>query len=354
MFTGKKVLITGGSGSWGQELTRQLLKYYNPAEIRIYSRSEPKQVEMAHRFKSPIVKFMIGDVRDKERLFQCLKGVDYVFHMAALKHVPVCEVNTREAVLTNIMGTQNLIEAAIENNVKKVIFVSTDKACDPLNLYGTTKAVAEKLIISANVLESNTAFTCIRGGNVLGTAWSVVPLFRQQIRLNNEITLTDASMTRFFMTLEEAIGLLFRAAEVSIGGEIFVIKMDGVKITDLSEVMVKELGDSKTKIRTIGIRPGEKIDEVLVSRYEAPRTVEDGRYFVILPHIDLPRIESYYSNRPRVKFNEFNSRNTRMLNKTGIKNLLQKDGWFGDLRVDPLISKLAADDLKFIGKKKHL
>jgi FlaA1/EpsC-like NDP-sugar epimerase len=327
MFNNKTILITGGSGSWGNELTRQLLKL-NPKDIRIYSRGEVKQWIMKRRFNNnPKLKFIIGDVRDKERLKIAFRNVDIVFHLAALKHVPVCEENPNEAVLTNIQGTQNAVDAAIENNVKLFVDVSTDKAVDPLNLYGVTKACGEKLSIAANNAFGKTRFVCVRGGNVIGTNGSVVPLFREQILKNNKITITDERMTRFFITLEEAITLLFKAAQKCVGGEVFVIKMPSAKITDLAEVMINKLGNKNTKKEIVGIRPGEKIHEVLVSRYETKRVIEDENYFIIVPMIKVSGVEEHYKRKKRIKLDEFNSQNTRQLSKEEIKELLQKEGW---------------------------
>src|SRR3990167_4185949 len=218
----KVILITGGTGSWGKELVSQLLHMKpGPREIRIYSRGEHKQVEMKREVRSAKCKFIIGDVRDKNILNGAMKGVDTVFHLAAIKHGDVVEDNPWEAVLTNIYGTQNIIEAAIINKVNLVVDVSTDKAVDPYNLYGVTKACGEKLIINANKLISNTKFICIRGGNVIGTTGSVIPLFKDQILRHNKITITDPDMTRFLMNTKEAIGLIFKEIQNNLGGETF-------------------------------------------------------------------------------------------------------------------------------------
>ena len=206
---GQTILITGGTGSWGQELTAQLLREHKPKAIRIYSRGEHKQVEMRRTFSDPKIKFYIGDVRDKSRLVLATREVDVVFHLAALKHVPVCEENPWEAVQTNIVGTQNVIEASIANNVKKVVYVSSDKAVDPFNLYGATKSCGEQLIIDANN-HHTTRFVCIRAGNVIGTNGSVIPLFRDQALNGTHLTVTDDRMTRFFMRRKDAIGLLIK------------------------------------------------------------------------------------------------------------------------------------------------
>lgn len=306
---------------------------------------------MRRAFQDERITYIIGDVRDKDALFHAARNANYIFHLAALKHVPVCEDNPWEAVKTNIIGTQNVIEAAIKNGVKKVIDISTDKAVDPYNLYGITKACGEKLMIAANTMTHTTRFVCIRGGNVLGTTGSVVPLFREQIQKLNELTLTDRRMTRFFMRVEEAIGLVLDAALHSIGGEIFVMKMPACKITDLAAVMIQQFGDKKTQVRTTGIRPGEKIFEVLVSKYEAPRAYSFGKYFIILPHRDLKQTNTFYINKKlrKIQHPEFTSQNTTILSREKIKHLLKRDGWFENHpRKDALnyLKTLGAKDLK--------
>ena len=321
------ILITGGTGAWGRELTRQILERFNPKEIRIYSRGEHAQVEMRRVFSDSRIKFIIGDVRDRNILNFAMRGVDYVFHLAALKHVPVCEDNSWEAVLTNICGTQNVIEAAIQNKVKKVVDVSTDKAVEPYNLYGVTKACGEKLIINANKnYPSPTTFMCIRGGNVIGTTGSVIPLFAEQIRKNNKITLTDGNMTRFLMSTREAIGLVFQAFEVAKGGEIFVMKMPSATMHMVANVMVQLLGDSKTAVENIGVRPGEKIHEVLISQNEIVLAKDLGNgYFVILPHYAPKELKAAYAKHKNLTIPYFSSQNTRCLKEKELMDILQKE-----------------------------
>lgn len=322
----KKILIIGGTGSWGQELTRQILENNSIKEIRIYSRGEHKQVEMARKYNDKRLTFIIGDIRDKKRLRYSAENVDHIFHLAALKHVPVCEHNPAETIQTNIIGTQNAVEVAIENKVKTFVLVSTDKAVDPINVYGVSKSMAEKIVVNANLKFNGTKFVCIRGGNVIGTNGSVVPLFKNQILKANEITITDKLMTRYFMRLQDAIGLIFKAVDDSIGGEIFVMKMPSIKITGLASLMIKELGNKSTKIKHIGIRPGEKIHEVLVSRYEAVRAFEHGNYFVILPNIDMHDL--YHKNIGKTFLkNEYNSQKNRYLTQLELKSILELDGW---------------------------
>ncbi|MGL4345849.1 MAG: polysaccharide biosynthesis protein [Cellulosilyticaceae bacterium] len=329
MYRDKVILVTGGTGSWGNELVTQLLTK-EPKQIVIFSRGELSQVQMQRRFNDNRLKFVIGDIRDYEAVLRATKGVDYVFHLAALKHVPICENLPNEAIKTNIIGTKNLIDASIKNKVIKVIDVSTDKAVDALNLYGMTKAVGERLIIQANQLDSDTKFVCIRAGNVLGTNGSVVPLFISQIQRYNEVTLTDVDMTRYFMTLQEAIGLLFEAAQKSVGGEIFVMRMPACKITDLAEVLIEAYGDDETTIRDIGMRPGEKLDEVLVSEYEAPHTYSyNDTYYLIAPTLDIQSIKDYYGDfetLDKVKFVRYSSKD-ELMNRDQIQKMLE-DGEF--------------------------
>lgn len=325
MFENSRVLITGGTGSWGNVLTEKLLSK-NPNEIIIFSRGELQQVLMKRKFNNPKIKFIIGDVRDYEALNDACKGVDYIFHLAALKHVPVCEEQPQEAIKTNINGTTNLVNAAIKNKVKKVIDVSTDKACDPLNLYGMTKAVGEKLVIQANNI-SDTRFVCIRGGNVMGSNGSVIPFFKEMINNGGPITVTDFNMTRFFLTLGEAIDLLFKAAESSYGGETFVMNMPACYIKDLCEVLIEDSG-KEIELKEIGMRPGEKLDEILVSQHEALTSYEyDSDYWVILPTLPIKNLDvNYYKKFNKVNFKEFTSK-TKIMNKEQIKVMLKNGGF---------------------------
>ncbi|MFA5009128.1 MAG: polysaccharide biosynthesis protein [Candidatus Paceibacterota bacterium] len=330
MFNNKIIFVSGGTGSWGHELVAQILKKYKPKEVRIYSRGEHKQVDMKQEFGyNPILKFIIGDVRDKNILSMAMKNVDYVFHLAALKHVPVCEENCWETVLTNIYGTQNIIECAMENKVKVVVDISTDKAVDPFNLYGTTKAVGEKLVINANHnYISETKFVCIRGGNVMGTNGSVLPLFKKQIKETNKITVTNPEMTRYLMRTSEAISLVFEAVEKAIGGEIFVMRMPSTKVENIANVMIKIFGDMNTKKIIIGSRPGEKLHEVLISKNEAPRTkILNDKYYVILPQFKSEQIENSYMNFIAFDMEEFNSNNAIKLCDDKFIEILKNETW---------------------------
>ena len=325
MFNGKRIFISGATGSWGQTLTRILLTNHDPKEIICFSRGELQQVLMQRRFHDTRLKFVIGDVRDYEAVSFAMKDVDIVFHLAALKHVPICEDHPQEAIKTNITGTTNIVNAAIENRVDKVIDVSTDKAVEPLNLYGMTKAVGEKLIIQGNDLSSHTKFVCVRGGNVMGSNGSVIPYFIEQIKTGGPITITDLEMTRFFLTLEEAILLLFKAAEVAIGGETFVMNMPACYIRDVASVLMDQYGH--VNIKEIGSKPGEKLDEMLISKHEALLSCcFDENYYVILPTKCSVELENKYKELPAFPHSEFSSQ-TVLMDDDQIKNMLGKGGF---------------------------
>ena len=298
--------ITGGTGSWGRELTRQLLAK-GIKKVVIFSRGELAQVQMKREFNDGRIHFHIGDVRDYRALNLAMHGATFVFHLAALKHVPVCEEHPEEAILTNIDGTRNVCEAAIANKVRVVVDVSTDKAVAPVNLYGMTKAIGERLMLQANrrpkwhqtlgngVLVGGTNFICIRGGNAIGSNGSAIPLFVKQVKTTNRITVTDFRMTRYFMTLQDAVGLIFKAFEHGIGGVTYVMKMPAFSMKTIAEVIAARYGDRKTQIVEIGIRPGEKLDEVLISADEARLAYRlDDDYYVIIPDdmADSPRIQA--------------------------------------------------------------
>lgn len=328
MFENKIILIDGGSGSWGNELTLQLLEK-DPKKIIIYSRGELAQVNMLRKFNNNKIEYIIGDVRDADavdRLFNH-KNINYVFHLAALKHVPVCENQPQEAIKTNIIGTINLINSAIKYGVKKFVDISTDKAVSPTNLYGMTKSVGEKLTIQANNLTNNTDFVCIRGGNVLGSNGSVVPHFINQIKTQNKVTITDKTMTRFFLTLSQAIFLLFEAAEHSIGGETFVMNMPSFYISDLAKVLIEYYGNSDTKIEEIGIREGEKVHEILISEHESVNSYKFyENYYIILPSIKINKEYTYLNNHKKVNFKTFSSADN-IKDKNYLRELLFEGGF---------------------------
>ncbi|MDF9844985.1 MULTISPECIES: polysaccharide biosynthesis protein [unclassified Paenibacillus] len=326
MFNNKRILVTGGTGSWGHELIRQLLPQ-NPEEIIIFSRSESAQVAMSREYEDNRLSFVIGDIRDKDALVAACRGVDYIIHLAALKHVPVCEDQPYEALKTNVIGTQNVIEAAIANHVEKAIYISTDKAANPSNFYGMTKAIGEKLFVYANLLRSGTRFVTVRGGNVLGTNGSVVHLFMKQIRDKGQVRITDMHMTRFFLTLRDAISLLFKASEASVGGEIFVMTMPTCRIIDLAEVLIEASGKKDVSIIETGIRPGEKIHEILMSDFESRSTVVyDEQYLVILPTLNMPELKECYQRYAPVSFSSFSSERN-LISKDEIRAILQRGGF---------------------------
>ena len=324
MFQDTIILITGGTGSWGHELVKKLLAF-KPKEIRIFSRNEFAQVKMKREFSdNPNLKFVIGDIRDLAAVNEAAKNVDYIFHLSALKHVPICENQPSEALKTNVYGTENIIKASLNQKVKKVIDVSTDKAVEPINFYGLTKAIGEKLIIHANQLSSHTRFVCIRGGNVIGTNGSVIPFFKEQITSYHSVPLTSKEMTRFFLTVSQAIDLLLYASEQATGGETFVMKMKACRIVDLIGVLEKHFATKDIVINEIGIRPGEKFHEVLVSNAESPDTYKfDENYYVILP-VNAPEdIKKRYENLPKVTFAQYQS-DDELMSSDEIEQILMK------------------------------
>ncbi|GAB1786273.1 MULTISPECIES: polysaccharide biosynthesis protein [Priestia] len=326
MFENKTILVTGGTGSWGYELVKQLLTR-NPKEIRVFSRNESNQFTMKQEFDNhPKLSFIIGDIKDREAIMESCQDVNYVFHLAALKHVPVCEDQPIEALKTNVHGTQNVIDAAISCNVDRVVYISTDKASNPANFYGLSKAMGERLIIHANTLNTKTKFVCIRGGNVLGTNGSVIHVFKKQIQEKGKIGITDPNMTRFFLTLEDAIKLVFKATFESLGGEIFVMKMPTCKIIDLATVLIEASGKETIEIETLGIRPGEKIHELLLSEYESTTTVTYDEYFVILPPIHIEGLKEYYAPYTLVNLEKYDS-SKETISKEAIREMLLKGGF---------------------------
>ncbi|HPE68630.1 MAG TPA: UDP-N-acetylglucosamine 4,6-dehydratase (inverting) [Thermotogota bacterium] len=291
MLDNKTILITGGTGTFGKAFTDFVLKNHNPKKIIIFSRDEFKQYEMAKKFpdqKYPL-RYFIGDIRDRDRLLRAFDGVDYVVHAAAMKQVPASEYNPFEAVKTNVLGAQNIVDAAINKGVKKVIALSTDKAVNPINLYGGTKMVMEKLMLAGNayVGDKDTLFSAVRYGNVVGSRGSVIPFFADLV-LNgaNELPVTHEEMTRFWITIEQGVQLVITALEESVGGEIFVPKIPSMKLTDLARALKEDI-----RVKFIGIRPGEKIHETLISEDEGREVLllqKNGQsVFVILPQFDV-------------------------------------------------------------------
>ncbi len=276
----KVVLVTGGTGSFGKKMIRVLLDEYHPAKIIVYSRDELKQHEMrAAGYDAPNLRYFIGDVRDAQRMRRAFNGVDVVIHAAALKQVPACEYNPMEAIKTNILGSSNVVDAAIDAGVGRVLALSTDKAVNPVNLYGATKLAAEKLFVQSNAYAGGTAtrFSCVRYGNVVGSRGSVVPVFLKQ-RASGVLTITDERMTRFWISLEQGVRFVIRRIEQMTGGEVFVPKIPSMKLLDLAYAIAPQ-----ATIETVGIRPGEKLHEVLISDDEARTTVELDDMFVVQP-----------------------------------------------------------------------
>lgn len=306
-LSGATILITGGTGSFGNRVARHLLDL-NPAQIRIFSRDEKKQWEMQRRW--PQFRYIIGDVRDAGRLDEAMSGVQYVFHAAALKQVPSCESYPLEAIKTNILGTQNICSTARAAGVKTVVALSTDKAVKPVNAMGTSKAMMEKLVCSQNQFGGSTTFCCVRYGNVMGSRGSVIPLFLRQIQENVPLTLTVPHMTRFLMTLDQSVDLVFHAMTMAQGGEIFVRKAPACTVQTLAEAMRRKYSPQGTNhpIQEVGIRPGEKIHEILVNEYELQRVSESETYFTIHPEYRLPE-----ELTPQALGSEYSSENTRRL-----------------------------------------
>jgi len=288
MLNNKTILITGGTGSFGKKFLEMILERFTPHRIIIYSRDEFKQsvmqAEYDKKYDMSKVRFFIGDVRDKERLMRAFDRVDYVIHAAAMKQVPTCEYNPFEAIKTNIHGAQNVIDAAIDRGVRKVVALSTDKAVNPINLYGGTKLVSDKLFVSANAYSkiSGTKFSVVRYGNVAGSRGSIIPIFKNLIEKGEtELPITDRKMTRFWITLEQGVELVFKALDESHGGEIYISKIPSFKITDLAEAMLPGC-----KIREIGIREGEKLHEVMVTKDDSLLTYEFDNHYIIFPHFN--------------------------------------------------------------------
>ncbi|HXV17970.1 MAG TPA: UDP-N-acetylglucosamine 4,6-dehydratase (inverting) [Gemmatimonadaceae bacterium] len=295
MFDDKSILITGGTGSFGQQCVKILLERYRPRKIIIYSRDELKQFEMEQVFHDSCMRYFIGDVRDRNRLVQAMNGVDYVIHAAALKQVPAAEYNPMECIKTNIHGAENVIHAAIANEVEKVIALSTDKAANPINLYGATKLASDKLFVAANNMAGGhrTRFSAVRYGNVVGSRGSVVPFFRKLIRDGaSYLPITDKRMTRFWITLQQGVDFVLKNLERMHGGEIFVPKIPSVTVVDLARAMAPDLPQ-----KVIGIRPGEKLHEVMCPADDSHLTLQFGEHYVIKPTIQFSGYVDFSENK---------------------------------------------------------
>ena len=326
MFEGKKILITGGTGSLGTALTKRLLET-NVDTIRIFSRDEWKQVKMESEITDKRLRFFIGDIRDKDRLSRALKDVNIVIHAAALKQMPVAEYNPFEAVKTNVLGTENLIESCLDNNVELVLGIGTDKAVSPVNTYGATKFLMERLFVSANFFKGKQKikFLCVRYGNVLGSRGSIVPVFVNQIKSGKKITITDPLMTRFNIAMDEALNLIFRALQNGKGGEIFVPKLKAYKVGDMKDAIVEGL-NSNIESEIISIRPGEKIHEFLINYDELRNTFENDNDYVI---VDKQLQDSEFNKNnnlvPTTLNQPYSSDKVQLLTKDELKEILIKD-----------------------------
>ena len=318
----KTILLTGGTGSFGKKFTEILLSEHDPESVRIYSRGELLQMEMQNHFgDDPRLRFLIGDVRDRDRLYRAASGVDIIVHAAALKHVHACEYNPIEAVRTNVDGSINVIDAAIDNSVEKIMAISTDKAVHPVNLYGATKMVAEKLFTQGNAYtgEKKARFSCIRYGNVVGSRGSVIPLFKEQ-RKNGVITITDDRMTRFWITLEQGVRFVMDCIARMKGGETFVPKIPSMKVIDLANVIAP---DAERKV--IGIRSGEKLHEILLTEDEARHTREFDNYFVIEPEHPFWRKDNFRDvNSPPEGFRYTSDGNDKWLTEDEIEKIVDE------------------------------
>lgn len=333
VFKNNKILVTGGTGSIGSEIVRILLNY-NPGVIRIFSNDEHATFQMRQELGDRAdVRFLMGDIRDKERLKMALDEIDIVYHAAALKHVPLCEYNPAEAVKTNVLGTQNVIEASLEMGVEKVISISTDKAVNPINTMGATKLLSEKLIVDANFFKGakKTIFSSVRFGNVAFSRGSVIPLLEEQIKIGGPVTITDPNMTRFMMSLSDTINLIFKATILAKGGEIFILKMPVVRIGDLVDIMIDEFADNyghkREDIQRVitGVRPGEKMFEELMTEVEARTALETDGMFIVRPQVEIPSLKDRkvdYQNATAAQLKGYPSKDIKPISKEEIRRLL--------------------------------
>jgi UDP-N-acetylglucosamine 4,6-dehydratase/5-epimerase len=335
IFKNKTILVTGGAGSIGSEIVRMLIKC-QPKQIRVLDIRETELVDMQRELTTnQDINFFIGDVRDKERLNLAMKNVDIVFHTAALKHVPACEYNPFEAVKTNVGGTQNIIDTALSNNVERVINISTDKVTNTINTMGATKLLAERLITSANNYKGTkkTIFSSVRFGNVLNSRGSIIELFRTQLKNRKPLTVTKPEMTRFIMSIPQAVNLVLKSAELAKGGEIFILKMPVFMLSDLVHVVVEELApkygieSNKVKIKEIGLRAGEKMYEDLMTEEEARSTIETNHYLIIQPEITFShfkKVKRDYNGGKRTLKESYSSKQSKILSREELKEILLK------------------------------
>lgn len=318
---GKVILVTGGTGSFGRKFVEVALRYHEPERIRIYSRGELLQSEMERQLNDERLRFFIGDVRDRNRVYRAMSGVDIVVHAAALKQVPACEYNPIEAIRTNIEGAINIIDAAIDNGVSKLMDISTDKAVHPVNLYGATKAVAEKLFVHGNAYTGGhkTKLSCVRYGNVMGSRGSIIPIFSEQ-KKDGSITITDERMTRFWITPEQGARFVIDCINRMHGGEIFVPKIPSMKVTDLADIIAPD-----AERRIIGIRPGEKLDEILLTEEEARHAKEFENCYIIEPEHRFWSVKEFTGGKALIDNFSYTSDNNRWwLTKEEMKQLLEE------------------------------
>lgn len=323
MLNDSVILVTGGTGSFGKKFLEMVFQKYDPAKVIIYSRDEFKQSIMKTDFADKVdmskVRFFIGDVRDKERLYRAFNGVDYVVHAAAMKQVPTCEYNPMEAIKTNIHGAQNVIDAALDRGVKKVVALSTDKAVNPINLYGGTKLVSDKLFTAANAYSGvqGTTFSVVRYGNVAGSRGSVIPIFQKIIENGGtELPITDSRMTRFWITLEQGVELVFKALEESKGGETYISKIPSFHINDLAYAMLPDC-----KIKEIGIREGEKLHEVMVTKDDCRSTYEYDKHYIIYPNYEWWSKSKYFTPGGKLVKDEFEYNSGNNVEWLGVEDI---------------------------------
>ena len=325
-FKNKSILLTGGTGSFGQKFTENLCKNHNFKKLIIFSRDELKQSEMKKKFPYKNLRFFLGDIRDYDRINTALNDINIVVHSAALKQVPAAEYNPSEFIKTNILGTENILKASINNNVDKVISLSTDKAASPINLYGATKLVADKLVSSANnmVGSKNIIFSSVRYGNVLNSRGSVIPLFKELARQNKDISITDKKSTRFILSLDDGVNFVINCIKIMKGGEIFVPKINSIKIVDLANHLAP-----KQKKNIIGLRPGEKVHEILISKNESQNVNEFKKFYVIKPAIVLNRKKDFLKYNAEIgkevkddfEYDSFNNKDLLKINE--LKNFIK-------------------------------
>jgi FlaA1/EpsC-like NDP-sugar epimerase len=329
-FKNKDILVTGGCGSVGSALVKSLLRY-DVKRVRSFDINETGQFNLQEETKNNKLRILIGDIRDKRRLEWAMKGVDIVFHAAALKHVPLCEYNPFEAVSTNVYGTQNLIEVARDEQVDKFLAISTDKAVNPINTMGATKLLSEKLVMNASLGDVKTLFSCVRFGNVINSSGSVIPIFSKQISQGGPVTITSNEMTRFFMSNQESVNLIFKAAYKMKGREILILKMKSLRVVDLAEIMIEELAPkygykpSDIKINIVGTRPGEKLYESLMTEEEARHVEDQDDMFVLRPGVVTPHVVTRETITEPLETKEYVSKYAGLLKKDEIRKILKME-----------------------------